>query len=210
MVTRRQFVKRGALFIPMIFAPKLIRAQAFSFLDTAFIGRFGTVAASVKDQWIPDGQGYQFRDQTIRNWGASAWTAGSSYSLSLVDMKMGRFNSSVTGNVRVNIYADDGSDHPTGSPLGSSANVDITTFTTAGYPNGATPAAFTFSTPVSITSGTKYWHGLEYTSFSGVAATARFKDEVGIGTVRCSTDGITWTSYDGYVNTAIYFVNTGT
>jgi Concanavalin A-like lectin/glucanases superfamily len=37
-MNRRNFIKKGALFVPMIFVPKLIRARAFTFNDQAWLG----------------------------------------------------------------------------------------------------------------------------------------------------------------------------
>lgn len=42
MNSRRQFIKRGALFVPALFVPKLIRAQSGTWADYALIGNAGS------------------------------------------------------------------------------------------------------------------------------------------------------------------------
>lgn len=43
---RRQFIKRGALFVPMIFIPNLIRAQGYTLRNPSFVGKIATPEVS--------------------------------------------------------------------------------------------------------------------------------------------------------------------
>lgn len=88
---------------------------------------------------------------------SSDWVAGSSYTLTRIDVDMKKFGSP-TGNITLDVYSAS-SGLPTGASLGTSTNtVDASTVSTA-----SAGATYTFNfTGVSITNGSSYcmvWSG---------------------------------------------------
>lgn len=105
------------------------------------------------------------KNTAARTYLASKWTAGSSYSLAALET-MGAKGGAVgnpTGEITCYVYSN-GSSAP-GTLLGTSDTVAASS-----YPAAASPAwiRFTFPTPVSLTSGTVYWH--VFTTSAGVDA----------------------------------------
>lgn len=141
------------------------------------------------------------------------FTASSTYTLTQVKLKFGRFNSSVTGQLRCHIYACSGvvgTGLPTGSTLGQSlATVDISTLDPSGYPNGQTQVTFNFA-GVALTSGTVYCHVLVCESFSGTAMSSWSINTIGIGTLGQSTSPVTvWSAAGGGVDRVFAYENWG-
>lgn len=126
------------------------------------------------------------------------FTASSSYSLTQVKLKFGRFNSSVTGQLRCHIYACSGAvatGTPTGSTLGQSSNtIDVSTLTSTGYPNGQTQVTFLMPN-IALTSGTVYCHVIIAESFSGVAMSFWGINTAAVSTISVSpSPPTTWTA----------------
>ena len=130
-----------------------------------FFGRDGTTATTLQaykaSDPSSDGAIYTIASGiTIGfSWGADTFsvryyqtfTTGSSTStIKTVTLGLGK-TGSPTDNLQVDIYALDGSSLPTGSSLGTSAVIAGSTLTTSGV-----RYTFTFATPVSVSSSTKY------------------------------------------------------
>jgi hypothetical protein len=82
---------------------------------------------------------------------AYPFTPSENYDLGKVELELMKVNSP-TGNIWVEIWSDNGSDDPNVQIGADSAVVAAATLSTSdGF------IAFTFSSPISLTSGTKYW-----------------------------------------------------
>lgn len=173
--------------------------------DAAFLGRrhVATVAVA-KDAQLVGVHGIGFHDVGSRNWGSSWFVAASSYSLTKMDLKLGRFTTT-SGALQVDMRLSSGSIpyYPTGGNLGTSSSINIATLNNSSWPDAYTLVTVTFSPGIAITSGTKYSIVLETTSFSGLGYSAIFTDATS-HTIECSTDGTTWGSYT-YSPGALYF-----
>lgn len=84
-----------------------------------------------------------------------SFTAGSSYSIGCVELKIGK-TGSPTGNIALSIYADSGVNTPTGAALASSAPVDLSTF------GSSAVVSFFLTSSTALTNGTKYDLALEF------------------------------------------------
>ena len=82
--------------------------------------------------------------------GGVSFTAGSNYSIAKFILKVSK-TGSPTGNIRGRLYAEDGSNLPTGGILAETASIDLSSAS-----GSLTEKDFVFSTPYSLNSGTKY------------------------------------------------------
>lgn len=80
-------------------------------------------------------------------WEAQTWTPGTTHWIRFVNLKI---FSTAAASIRVSIKAVDGSNHPTGADLTS---VDVTDFY---FPSTGRLEKITFTTPILLTSGTRY------------------------------------------------------
>jgi hypothetical protein len=100
-MNRRQFIKRGALFVPSIFVPRLIRAQSFSPHDPAMYSLHGAAAA---------GASFAYTAATL-NGSNQYFNRGANFT-SIADSKLGmvsfwiNFNASSDGNFLPIVYGD--------------------------------------------------------------------------------------------------------
>jgi len=129
-------------------------------------------------------------DTTADTWCSSGWLAGSSYSLTRLDLNLEK-NGSPTGVITVKIYNSTNGTVATGTPstlLGTSNTINASSLTT-----GFVQTSFLFSTPVSITSGTGYFVAINY-SIINASNYVIWGDDSTIHT-SCyyeSADAITW------------------
>jgi hypothetical protein len=200
-MNRRKFIKCGSLFIPMIFVPKLIRAQGFTYKDPAFLGNAkkrvsggggGGGCTTIKDSFTPAVENATFIANVVGNtyWG-TFFLAASSYTLCAFDLDIFKILSP-TMDVTPSIWSV--SAGKPGTNLGSGTLVSATTFPTAGgtfYKFGGLNVA--------ITNGTYYFLVL-YSS--AVDAGNYFKCNINATNAvypfftesQASVDGTTWTT----------------
>lgn len=175
-------------------------AQPFTLNDPVLLKQSSATAAEAQKQTSGSGSTGlgPFCDGAGDRSFSDNFTASSSYALTQVKLKFGRFNGSVTGQLRCHIYACSGAvatGLPTGASLGQSSNtIDLTTVTSAGYPNGQTQVTFLMPN-ISLTSGTVYCHVIVAESFSGVAMSFWGINTTGVSTIGQSTSPPTvWTA----------------
>lgn len=127
------------------------------------------------------------------------FSAASSYALASVTFNLLR-QGSPTGNLRAALYAISGG-LPTGAPLATSANLDVSTISTS-----QTDYVFSFTSPYSVVSGTDYAVVLE----TNGAYTGDGSNHINIYGNGSGTAGIRKSNADAWttgMNTA-YFINT--
>lgn len=195
MVTRRNFIRAGALFVPTIFIPRL-RADvgAFTFGDIASQNKAGGVAAgctTARDANTAANNGHTTVGQTSASaYVATFFTAAATYTaceLQLYIDKLGTPNWSLFAS----IYTDSGSDTP-GTLIGDESDA----VATSGL--GTTEAAVTFSNfNASISSATRYFIVLRCSATGDLSNHVRwYRNSVSAGTnsIVASADGLTWSN----------------
>jgi hypothetical protein len=134
---------------------------------------------------------------------AQQFLAGSSFSFDQLEMEFSRLNSSITGNVIVEVFADNGSDAPATTALGS-ATIDVSEFFVGNGVGALTAFLINFDTPISVTSGSKYFLSFrtDATAISGTIFVGSSTGLAADGLVYLeSTDsGATWSADDTAVS----------
>jgi hypothetical protein len=198
MMKRRNFIKAGALFVPAIFIPRLIRAQEIE--DPFFLGDETAPAAggggctTVKDQ-VTGTTVSSTSDSAI--YFASRFTAASSYTSCKIALYCKR-TGTLDGTYNVRLYSHNSGSNQPQTLLATSAN-NPTVGTTAGFVD------FT-SLSASLVSGTIYWVAAFHSAggdFSGITLDY-YEGTVASGRLMLSADATTWTE----VNTGVGLVNT--
>lgn len=124
--------------------------------------------------------------------GAGQFTAGSSYSVSQVTLQLEKVGAP-TGTITVSIFNDNGSNNVGASDLGDSGTLNTASLTTSYL-----SYTFVWSTPVALTSGTKYW--IVVAPSGGVSSTNYVnlrEDSAAAGHYQSRWNGTTWTATSG-------------
>jgi hypothetical protein len=141
---------------------------------------------SVQNDYNPVG------DTATDTWLSMGWTAGSSYSLTMLQLNLQK-QGSPTGNITVRIYSSSDGTAATGVPLTLLATSN--TVSVGGLTTSFQQIPFYFNTPLSITSGTSYFVAI---NLSVISATNYIfwgdNDLILNSSYNSSTDGTTWNS----------------
>lgn len=153
--SRRNFVKSGALFVPTIFVPRLIRSQPFADVTLAQPLEVATAASCstvhVQNSAASDGD-FHFVGESAGNYysGQGSWDPEANISICKINFVVIGVAGNVSGKTYVmQIWSQDGGGNLS-SNLGTSDGV------TGNNSWSTTDVEFTFSTPVAVTSGTLY------------------------------------------------------
>lgn len=145
---------------------------------------------------------YEVAD-TSADWRAQQFLAGSSFSFNQVEMKFSRLNSSITGNVILEVFADNGSNEP-GTTALATATIDVSEFAVGSGVGAYEAKLITLDNTVSVTSGSKYFLSFrtDSTAISGTVFVASETSLTADNLVYLeSTDsGSTWSSDDTAVS----------
>lgn len=153
--SRRSFVKQGVLFLPLfgIFVPRLIRAQFIpgpgyqAAILKAAAGGGGAPCTTTKDSQT--GATNNFADNQSYKWLAGNFTAGSTYTLCKLTMRMAKVGTPA-GTITAAIYSDAAGNVP-GTQVGTAS--DAVTATTLAAAEGNVDFS---NLSASLTSGTVY------------------------------------------------------
>jgi hypothetical protein len=152
MKTRRQFIKRGALFVPMIFVPKLIRAQPIlsGLLNAQPVVAAGASCAAGISQTSNDGDGIIYAAlDTNRYQGQRDWSNASARNICQIDFMLSLGAGTITGLTFVaRIW--------TMSGTSLDANVASSSGVSGSQGWSASWVSFAFSSPYTTTGGTNY------------------------------------------------------
>lgn len=193
-MTRRQFIKRGALFVPFVFVPRLTRAVGFTLQDSAFVGNANRpAAAGCSTESQAEGDVAHFDgavDWTAETWMAASFVAASSFTVCKAQLYLAKQGTPAAGTLQVLIYAHDGSVAPSTLIGTGSATVDRT-----GISGSQSFVEFT-GISAAVTNGTTYWviakaSALDTDTSNRIYWQEDTTSETGL--VNRSNDGTVWT-----------------
>ena len=195
-----------ALLIPLLIAvPELAFAQRGV---QAIVTQQASAGSVLKDSFTTAATArLSLRDSSTDTKIAYQWVAGSSYSLTAIELNMCQYAGSPSGNVTVSVYNDNGLSSPNTAPgtsdFGDSTAIAASSIT-ASCQLTLLNTMFNFASSVSITNGTSYWivvSGTYTISASNYCAAYYFG---GTGGYSATYNGSAWSNTNYATNQGMY------